>query len=661
MAEQEHIRQEEQVVLDEDDEFLMVETASTSSGPVTQEIGAQDSPSPSAASAPIPVKDHENYVEQEVADEVEAERVVPRQEEDDEEEEEEDEEVHEDRKFDDETLSMPRTADFHDDTSDAGSGFADEFAANIMKDLFQTLSAFSSSAFAAPRAQAPASTHQAPSSTVEEEHIFGEFRALARDRQIVDAVQQFLALPVVADAIVTIAEADTLQEGLPRHMGDLLIAIGDLIKHAPQLALAAPMLFSSIFNLKKMSESAEPASATTAPAVQPARAEEIPKPDEQPQDLVVHRLVWCDGCETDEQKAKSLAEGNRTPDSFIRGIRWKSAITQDFDLCSTCEATGNFEEEHGPFLKVTEPRKCPREMVVVLRDETRSTVRPRCGRGRGGRCRRGGNNNQCNSSSEKAKNEDPNPFDKLECPDGHKVKEFKAPNMSFSCDVCGKRVQFQAVLYGCRGCNWDMCRDCASQQIPQQTPSAPPPQFAGTGVPVSFSKIHPTPVPVSTEPAPATPQAPVRPQGKFIADVSLPDGSVVQPGDRLTKTWRMQNPSETNDWPQGVRLVFVGGDRMGGPEDGMLLPAVRRGGSLDINLNLIAPEAPGRYVGYWRLMTADNQRFGHRLWIDLTIARKWDKEISQLEEMGFVANPAILEMLEEEQGNLDNIIPRLCC
>lgn len=47
---------------------------------------------------------------------------------------------------------------------------------------------------------------------------------------------------------------------------------------------------------------------------------------------------------------------------------------------------------------------------------------------------------------------------------------------------------------------------------------------------------------------------------RFIVDVNVLDGTVMAPSTAFTKIWRMRN-SGTVAWPQGVRLMWTGGDR----------------------------------------------------------------------------------------------------
>ena len=68
-------------------------------------------------------------------------------------------------------------------------------------------------------------------------------------------------------------------------------------------------------------------------------------------------------------------------------------------------------------------------------------------------------------------------------------------------------------------------------------------------------------------------------------------------------------------------MVCVGGATFGTSKEGIEVPCVNAGEETEFSINITAPNIPGRYVSYWRMMTPEpgNKRFGHRFWIDLTV------------------------------------------
>jgi len=111
-------------------------------------------------------------------------------------------------------------------------------------------------------------------------------------------------------------------------------------------------------------------------------------------------------------------------------------------------------------------------------------------------------------------------------------------------------------------------------------------------------------------------------KARYIADVTLADGTIVLPGISVIKTWRVRNDGE-RAWPDGVMLAYSSGDVLGGNKDNLIsaaIPALVAGAEADISVPLIMPETSGRYVTYFRLRTKGGKLFGQRLWAHITIA-----------------------------------------
>jgi hypothetical protein len=95
----------------------------------------------------------------------------------------------------------------------------------------------------------------------------------------------------------------------------------------------------------------------------------------------------------------------------------------------------------------------------------------------------------------------------------------------------------------------------------------------------------------------------------FVEDVTIPDGTIFEPEEPFTKTWRLQNAGE-NTWTQGYALRFHEGDQMGGPFEILLQQTIDPNQTVDLSVELIAPEEPGLYTGYWIMRNADGLTFG---------------------------------------------------
>ena len=110
---------------------------------------------------------------------------------------------------------------------------------------------------------------------------------------------------------------------------------------------------------------------------------------------------------------------------------------------------------------------------------------------------------------------------------------------------------------------------------------------------------------------------------QFIADVTVPDGTVFAAGAAFTKTWRLKNIGNCT-WTTSYSLVFDTGNSMGGPTSVNLPNNVAPGQTVDISINLVAPSSAGHYIGYWKFKNASGVLFG----IGFNANRPWWVEIN---------------------------------
>ncbi len=98
-------------------------------------------------------------------------------------------------------------------------------------------------------------------------------------------------------------------------------------------------------------------------------------------------------------------------------------------------------------------------------------------------------------------------------------------------------------------------------------------------------------------------------RAKFVADVTVPDGTKIPPGETFVKTWRLKNEGSC-PWGAGFGVVFDSGDRMQAPDFVPLPATVLPGQTVDVSVTLRAPEDPGTYRGNFKLRSGDGQVFG---------------------------------------------------
>lgn len=103
----------------------------------------------------------------------------------------------------------------------------------------------------------------------------------------------------------------------------------------------------------------------------------------------------------------------------------------------------------------------------------------------------------------------------------------------------------------------------------------------------------------------------------FLQDVTVPDGTVINPGTPFTKTWRMKNTSSC-DWGEGFTIAFVGDTPMH-PTGSAPVPPTPSNAFVDISVTLIAPTQSGVYTSTWRLKDPNNQFFGNRVFVVIRV------------------------------------------
>ena len=98
-------------------------------------------------------------------------------------------------------------------------------------------------------------------------------------------------------------------------------------------------------------------------------------------------------------------------------------------------------------------------------------------------------------------------------------------------------------------------------------------------------------------------------QAQFIGDVTIEDRANLEPGEAFTKVWRIRNMSECT-WDEEYQVVFSSGYQMSAPDVINLPEEVEPGDTVDISIDMIAPESTGTYTSYWMLRDEDGNRFG---------------------------------------------------
>ncbi len=136
------------------------------------------------------------------------------------------------------------------------------------------------------------------------------------------------------------------------------------------------------------------------------------------------------------------------------------------------------------------------------------------------------------------------------------------------------------------------------------TEAAPPTNAPVTSTPMSSATpvlaetltptITPSPIPTATLPPPDN-AANCTNAARFIADVTIPDNSNLNPNEGFTKIWRVQNMG-TCIWWEGYYIDHYSEENFNAPVYSPV-PRTNPGEQADLAVNLVAPSYPGFFRG----------------------------------------------------------------
>lgn len=184
-----------------------------------------------------------------------------------------------------------------------------------------------------------------------------------------------------------------------------------------------------------------------------------------------------------------------------------------------------------------------------------------------------------------------------------------------------------------------------SAQFTQTALAAPSPTLMSTNTAVSLPtasgalpttsgalptiSINITPIAGFTQvvASPAAPAGPTASLGDscnnsvYEGDVTIPDDSILKPGEDFIKTWAVRNTG-TCTWDDGYTLAFIGGDQALDPVDVDLSDDsdfVAAGAAVNLSVPLTAPLTPGKYQGTWRMQSDSGNYFGTPLTVIIEV------------------------------------------
>jgi hypothetical protein len=115
-------------------------------------------------------------------------------------------------------------------------------------------------------------------------------------------------------------------------------------------------------------------------------------------------------------------------------------------------------------------------------------------------------------------------------------------------------------------------------------------------------------------------------KAQFVSDVTIPDGTVMSPGQKFTKTWSLKNVGSCA-WVKGTyQIVYFSGEQMSAPASLAFAEDVPVGGTAKFSIDMTAPATAGSYRGNWMFKNASGQLFGigaqanRPWWVDIKVS-----------------------------------------
>jgi Ig-like domain from next to BRCA1 gene len=123
----------------------------------------------------------------------------------------------------------------------------------------------------------------------------------------------------------------------------------------------------------------------------------------------------------------------------------------------------------------------------------------------------------------------------------------------------------------------------------------------------------------------------------YVSDVTVPDGTVIAPGQAFTKTWKIEN-SGTCAWTTSYAIGMLSGDSMSGGTT-TLPAAVGPGAVANISVAMVAPTTTGNYTSYWRMKNAVGSYFGQQVTVVIIVSNNADTLTPSITATGLTATP----------------------
>lgn len=155
-----------------------------------------------------------------------------------------------------------------------------------------------------------------------------------------------------------------------------------------------------------------------------------------------------------------------------------------------------------------------------------------------------------------------------------------------------------------------------------ETARAVPPTSAATATEAVTGAPQATALPTETviptnNPFESTPTTITCDDAIWVADVTVPDGTEMTPGQDFVKTWMIKNTGSCT-WGTGYSLIHGYDETLEGVAE-PLTNAVAPGEEVEVSVRFRAPATTGEHRSYWRMQNAGGSAFGEFLYVSIVV------------------------------------------
>lgn len=104
----------------------------------------------------------------------------------------------------------------------------------------------------------------------------------------------------------------------------------------------------------------------------------------------------------------------------------------------------------------------------------------------------------------------------------------------------------------------------------------------------------------------------------YVADVNVPDGTVMSPGQDFLKTWRVRNTGAC-PWGAGYVLAYAGYSNQMSGQFVALTEVIQPGQEVEVSVQFTAPSVAGEYLSAWTMRNPQGVTFPEIIFVKIIV------------------------------------------